>query len=109
MRRALHIGLLVIPTWAAALTPAPAAERVDLLLVLAADVSRSMDDPKFRLQRAGYVEAVTNPRGIEAIQAGTNLRIAVCFVEWSGVVSQKVVIDWTTISDETTARRFADG
>jgi len=110
MMRALHIGLIFTTAWAAALsTPAPAAEQVDLLLVLAADVSRSMDDPKFKLQRTGYVEALTNPRVIEAIQSGKNRRIAVCFIEWSGVVSQKVLIDWTTISDETTARRFADG
>jgi hypothetical protein len=110
MTRAFHIGLILIAASAAAQsTPATADERVDLLLVLAADVSRSMDDPKFRLQRSGYVEALTNPRVIEAIQSGSNRRIAVSFVEWSGVVSQKVVIDWTTISDETTARRFADG
>src|SRR5262249_31710589 len=83
--------------------------RVDLLLVLAADVSRSMDEPKFQLQRSGYVEALTNPRVLEAIRSGTNRRIAVTFVEWSGVVSQKVVLDWATISDEATARRFADG
>jgi len=110
MTRTLHIGLILTTAWAAAQsTPATTGERVDLLLVLAADVSRSMDDPKFRLQRSGYVEALTNRRVIEAIQSGSNRRIAVSFVEWSGVVSQKVVIDWTTISDETTARRFADG
>jgi len=110
MTRPFHIGLILIAASAAAQsTPATAGERVDLLLVLAADVSRSMDDPKFRLQRNGYVEALTNPRVIEAIQSGNNRRIAVSFVEWSGVVSQKVVIDWATISDETTARRFADG
>ena len=89
--------------------PAQAAEKADLLLVLAADVSRSMDDPKFRLQRSGYVEALTNPRVLEAIQSGTNRRIAVSFLEWSGVVSQKVVVDWALISDEASARRFADG
>jgi len=46
---------------------------------------------------------------IEAIQSGSNRRIAVSFLEWSGVVSQKVVIDWAIISDEASARRFADG
>ncbi|MFL4971371.1 MAG: DUF1194 domain-containing protein [Xanthobacteraceae bacterium] len=113
MIRALRMGMGLAATLAAVLTalsaPAVAAERVDLLLVLAADVSRSMDDPKFRLQRSGYVEALTNPRVIEAIQSGTNRRIAVSFIEWSGVVSQKVVIDWAAIGDEASARRFADG
>jgi len=110
MTRMLQIGLAFAAVLSAAFSlPAYAGERVDLLLVLAADVSRSMDDPKFRLQRSGYVEALTNARVLEAIQSGTNRRIAVTFLEWSGVVSQKLVIDWTTISDETTARRFADG
>src|SRR5215217_3756257 len=110
MTRMLQIGLAFAAVLSAAFSlPAYAGERVDLLLVLAADVSRSMDDPKFRLQRSGYVEALTNPRVIEAIQSGTNRRIAVSFIEWSGVVSQKVVIDWAAIGDEASARRFADG
>ena len=88
--------------------PVLAAEKVDLLLVLAADVSRSVDDPKFRLQRSGYAAALENPRVLEAIQSGGNRRIAVCFLEWSGVVSQKVVIDWTVIADEKGAREFGD-
>jgi hypothetical protein len=86
-----------------------AAERVDLLLVFAVDVSRSIDAPKFQLQREGYVAAINNPRVIEAIRSGGSGRIAVCFVEWSGVTSQKLVIDWTVISDAESARRFSDG
>ena len=110
MLNATRIGLALAALLAIALgAQAQAAERVDLLLVLAADVSRSMDDPKFRLQRSGYIEGLTNSRVLEAIQSGTHRRIAVTFLEWSGVVSQKVVIDWTAISDEATARRFADG
>jgi Protein of unknown function (DUF1194) len=110
MTRISHFGAAFALVLATTLSlSAQAAEKVDLLLVLAADVSRSMDDPKFRLQRSGYVEALTNPRVLEAIQSGTNRRIAVSFLEWSGVVSQKVVVDWAIISDEASARRFADG
>jgi len=110
MMRTSHFGSAFALVLATTLSlSAQAAEKADLLLVLAADVSRSMDDPKFRLQRSGYVEALTNPRVLEAIQSGTNRRIAVSFLEWSGVVSQKVVVDWALISDETSARRFADG
>jgi len=87
---------------------ARAAEPVDLLLVLASDVSRSVDEPKFQLQRSGYATALSNPRVLEAIRSGPNGRIAVIFVEWSGVMSQKVVIDWTLISDEASARQFGD-
>ena len=109
MTRALQsvLALAVISTTALS-TPAVAADKVDLLLVLAADVSRSVDDPKFRLQRSGYAAAFDNPRVLDAIRSGANRSVAVCFVEWSGVVSQKVVIDWTVIGDEKTAREFGD-
>jgi Protein of unknown function (DUF1194) len=72
-----------------ALRPADAAEQVDLLLVLAADVSRSVDHPKFLLQREGYAAAL-------------------CFVEWSGFGAQRLVIDWTMIDGVDAARRFGD-
>lgn len=88
--------------------PALAAEAVDLLLVLAADVSRSVDQPKFQLQREGYAAAISNPRVLEAISSGPNRRIAICFVEWSGVGSQKLIIDWTMIDGANAARQFGD-
>jgi len=99
--------------WLVALTVAASAafgaERVDLLLVLAADVSRSVDATKFHLQREGYVQALTDPRVLEAIKSGPTGRIAVCFVEWSGAASQKLVIDWSLITDADSARQFSDG
>jgi len=87
--------------------PAVAAEQVDLLLVLASDVSRSVDAAKFKLQRDGYVAAISNPRVIEAIKSGPHGRIAICFIEWSGVGAQKVVIDWTVIDGVKAAQDFA--
>ena len=68
---------------------------VDLLLVLAADVSRSIDAAKFQLQRDGYAAAISDPRVLDTIRSGRNGRIGVTFVEWSGVGAQHVVIDWT--------------
>jgi hypothetical protein len=88
--------------------PARAAEPVDLLLVLAADVSRSVDADKFKLQREGYVAALSDKRVLEAIQAGRNHRIAVLFLEWSGLGNQKVVIDWTAIDGPKAAQEFGD-
>jgi hypothetical protein len=87
---------------------ARAAEPVDLLLVLAADVSRSIDQAKFQLQREGYANAIADKRVLEAITAGRNRRIAVSFVEWSGVTSQKLVIDWSVIDGPAAARKFGD-
>jgi hypothetical protein len=98
--------MLAFPALAA--PAARAAEKVDLLLVLASDVSRSVDAQKFELQRRGYGQAMSDPRVVEAIRSGSNGRIAVCFIEWSGVMSQKLVIDWTIISDADSARQFGD-
>ena len=102
--RALLIALLMI----AGVPLAHAAEQVDLLLVLAADASRSVDQKKFQLQREGYAAAITDARVLKAITSGTNGRIAVSFVEWSGVGAQKVVIDWTVVGDPEAAHRFSD-
>src|SRR5215471_12498620 len=86
---------------------ARAAEEVDLLLVLSSDVSRSIDAPKFKLQRDGYAAAIVNPRVIQAIRSGALGKIAISFVEWSGVRQQEIVIDWTVIRDEATAKDFS--
>jgi len=95
---------------AAILVPAAAraAEDVDLLLVLAVDVSRSIDASKFQLQREGYAAAVADPHVLDAIRTGRTGRIGLTFVEWSGVGAQKVVIDWTTIGDADSAKGFGD-
>lgn len=107
MLRALR-SLLVLLTLLSAAPMARAAEPVDLLLVLATDVSRSVNQPKFQLQREGYAAAIADQRVLEAITAGRHRRIAVCFVEWSGVASQKLVIDWTLIDGPEAARKFGD-
>jgi hypothetical protein len=107
--RTLVIVLLLICAGAAAIpTAVAAAEQVDLLLILAADVSRSIDTPKFQLQRDGYAAAISNPRVLEAIRGGRNGRIGLSFVEWSGVGAQRVLIDWTMIGDAEQAKSFGD-
>jgi hypothetical protein len=87
---------------------ARAAEPVDLLLVLASDVSRSVDHPKFLLQREGYAAAISDPQVLEAIKSGPHQKIAVCFVEWSGFGAQKLVIGWSKIDGAGPARKFGD-
>lgn len=99
--------LLAVLTAVMFVSRAVAAEQVDLLLVLASDVSRSVDAAKFKLQRDGYVAAISNPRVIEAIKSGPHGRIAICFIEWSGVGAQKVVIDWMMIDGVKAAQDFA--
>lgn len=102
----LLAAIVAAPVFAA--PPACAEEQVDLLLVLAADVSRSIDTPKFQLQREGYAAAISDKRVLEAITAGRNRRIAISFVEWSGVSAQKLVIPWTVVDGPDAARKFGD-
>lgn len=87
---------------------AAAAERVDVTLVLAADVSRSVDEEEFRLQREGIATAITDQRVLNAIRSGLHGAVAVCFVEWSGVGQQLVVADWKVIRDLASAEGVAD-
>jgi Protein of unknown function (DUF1194) len=79
----------------------------DLEVILAADVSRSIDDGEFELQRKGYAAAVTDPRVLTAIHARANGAIGVCFIEWSGDQEQHIVVDWTEIHDEEDAGSVA--
>jgi hypothetical protein len=85
-----------------------AADPVDMLLVLAADVSRSVTEPKFKLQREGAAAAITHPDVVKAITSGPHRRIAVCFLEWATDGMQAIVVDWTLIGDGAAARNFGD-
>jgi Protein of unknown function (DUF1194) len=78
--------------------------QVDLLLVLAADVSRSVDEKEFRLQREGFAAAMTEPRVVRAMTGGPTGRIAVIFVEWASEFEQRVVVDWAPIASERDAQ-----
>jgi Protein of unknown function (DUF1194) len=104
------LGLLTGASLGLAPAPPVRAETpdVDLLLVLAADISRSVDSVKFRLQREGYAAAIMDQRVFNAINAGPLQRIAVCFVEWSGELTQALMIDWTIISGREEAAKFAE-
>ena len=104
MRRFVALlGLLAI----AVASAVQAAEPVDMLLVLAADVSRSVTEPKFRLQREGVAAAISHPEVLRAMTSGPNRRVAVCFVEWAAAGMQSVIVDWTVIAGDTDARNFA--
>jgi hypothetical protein len=85
-----------------------AGTEVDLALVLAVDVSRSMDPDEQELQRQGFVEAFRSPLVHDAIRGGMLGRITVAYVEWSGEMEQKVVVPWTTIEGPESAHAFAE-
>jgi hypothetical protein len=80
---------------------------VDLELVLAVDVSWSMDLDEQRLQRDGYAAALRDPEVHKAIAAGPSGRIAVIYIEWAGIMIQRTVIPWTLIDSPAAARDLA--
>ncbi len=111
MGRLSHLLLTLIGMMMFVSAPAYAegtVEFVDLELVLAVDVSRSMDLDEQHLQRGGYVAAFRDPALLQAIRSGPNGRIAVTYVEWASRLSQRVVVPWQVIASSEDADRFAD-
>lgn len=80
---------------------------VDLALVLAVDCSFSVDKTEFNLQMQGLARAFASEDVIEAIRQGPLGRIAIMVVEWSGAKDQKIVVPWTVVSNDVSARRLA--
>lgn len=113
-RRYRQVVLLTVATvaaaalWLASYQAARAADMpVDLELILAIDVSGSIDPDEARLQRDGYIAAMTDTRVLAAIGQGFHRRIAVTYMEWAGLNHAWTVIDWTLIGSERDARLFA--
>ncbi|GGB57637.1 hypothetical protein GCM10011316_32110 [Roseibium aquae] len=80
---------------------------VDVELVLAVDISQSMDADEQEVQRAGYVSALTSDEFVEAVQLGPIGKIAVVYMEWGGVGEHFVVADWAEVKDRKSAEAFA--
>ncbi|MDO9499801.1 DUF1194 domain-containing protein [Falsiroseomonas sp.] len=102
-------SLLAAAGAAAALRPtlARAEDPVDVALVLAVDISRSVDEDEARLQREGYRSAMTDPRLVEAIRGGMTGGIALAYVEWAGFEYQRLVLPWTRIGSQAQAESWA--
>src|SRR5215211_2854283 len=90
-----------------ALLAAPAAAQprldVDLELILAVDVSLSMDYEELRLQREGYVGALRDPEVQRAIRGGVHGRIAIAYLEWAGWGSTQLILPWTIVDSAESA------
>ncbi len=84
------------------------AHSADLALVLVTDVSRSIDDSEFALEKHGYATAFRDPKVIAAISGGASGAIEVAYIEFAGEQQVKTVLDWTVIRDAASASRFAD-
>lgn len=86
----------------------PAGQEVDTILLLAVDISQSMDEDEQRAQRAGYVAAIGSTDFIAAVRQGALGKIAIAYVEWSGQSEQFVVVPWTVIAEPADAQRLAE-
>ena len=86
---------------------ASAATPVAVQLVLAVDVSGSVSQDRFELQREGYAAAFRSPEVQQAIRSTSTGSIAVAMVQWTGPALHVVAVDWTLIDDAASAERFA--
>jgi hypothetical protein len=114
----LSSGILALTAWslgvAAPGTPSMLADRspsampVDVELVLAVDVSYSMDPEEQALQREGYMTGITSREFMQALRHGMNGRVAVTYFEWAGPFDQKIVVPWRLIDGPEGADAFAN-
>lgn len=85
----------------------PNAKPVDVELVMAVDISYSMDPEEQALQREGYIEALKSREFLQALRQGMNAKIAATYFEWAGVENQKIIVPWRVIDGPETADAFA--
>jgi hypothetical protein len=107
------MGRVALAALAALLLPlvtvVPArADDVDVALVLVTDVSRSIDDSEFKLEKDGYTAAFTSQKVLDAIHGGPTGKIAVAYVEFASGFEVRTVLDWTVIQDKASAQVFVD-
>ena len=102
------VAAVLLAALAGFVRSAHAAEAVDLALVLVDDVSRSIDDREFELQKQGYKAAFSDPKVIAAIKGGVVGAIAVEYVEFASTYEVNTVVGWTVIRDAASAAQFAE-
>ena len=109
-KAAVGLRIKILSAVAALLLAAPSQAQdaaVDLALILAVDVSMSIDEGEAGVQRIGYIHALRDERVAEAIRSGPIGRIAITYMEWSSIYHQRVVVPWRVVSDLQSARAFA--
>ena len=117
MHRSLLLAALSALALAAAAIAAPrfadmpgkaAGTEVDVELVMAVDISYSMDMDELALQREGYAQAVASQEFLSALKQGTHGKVAVTLVEWAGVADQRVVVPWRLIDGAASAQALSE-
>jgi hypothetical protein len=105
----LALGAMAAPRSAQPLADnSPTAVPVDVELVLAVDVSYSMDPEEQALQREGYIAGITSRDFMQALRSGQHGKVAVTYFEWAGPYDQKIVVPWRLIDGPEAADAFAN-
>jgi Protein of unknown function (DUF1194) len=109
---ALAVAVFSVTVWATPFMPrfadkSPTAIPVDVELVLAVDVSYSMDPDEQALQREGYARAFTSKEFMQALHEGAQGRIAVTYIEWAGQFDQRIIMPWRLIEGPESADAVA--
>jgi hypothetical protein len=81
---------------------------VDVELVLAVDISYSMDPDELALQREGYVKALTSPEFLNALRQGIHGKVAITYFEWAGASEQRVIVPWRVVEGPESADSVAN-
>ena len=104
----LAVGALAAPRSPLPLADnSPTAVSVDVELVLAVDVSYSMDPEEQALQREGYIAGITSREFMQALRSGHHGKVAVTYFEWAGPYDQKIIVPWRLIDGPEAADAFA--
>jgi len=85
-----------------------ASPSVDVELIIAVDVSYSMDMDELAVQREGYAQAIVSKEFLQALKTGPNGKVAVTYFEWAASNDQKIIIPWRVIDGPETADAVAD-
>jgi hypothetical protein len=104
---AFTLAAFAVPNLPRLVDKSPSAIAVDVELVLAVDVSYSMDPDEQALQRDGYVQALTSREFMQALREGANGKIAITYIEWAGQFDQKIIMPWRLIEGPESADAVA--
>jgi hypothetical protein len=88
-------------------TRADGPEEVDVALVLAVDISYSMDPDELAIQRKGYVDALRSQQFLEAVRRGAIGKVAITYFEWAGTGTHYVLAPWVIIDGPASANQLA--
>jgi hypothetical protein len=104
----IGVGVYAAPNSSSShLTENSTAAVVDVELVLAVDVSYSMELDELAAQREGYAEAIVSREFMSALKSGPHGKVAITYLEWSSAIDQKVIIPWRIIDGPETADSVA--